>query len=566
MSAGNNLAGAASTKATDWHSIDWIAMQRNVRRLQARIVKATLEGRRGKVKALQRLLTHSFSGKALAVLRVTENSGQISPGVDGVRWNTPDKKTEALHALRQRGYQPLPLKRVYIPKSNDTLRPLSIPTMKDRAMQALYLLAVDPVAETQADPHSYGFRKERSCHDALRHCHTLLSGCYAPDWVLEGDIKSCFDRISHDWLLGHVLMDKAMLSQWLKAGYLYRNTFHQTTEGTPQGGVISPVLANWALDGLQQHLADNIPAFGPKGQRSKVHLVRYADDFIISGYSQELLRKEVLPKVAKFLKPRGLELSVEKTLITHKKKGFDFLSQTVRKYGEKVLTRPSNKSTKRFRTKIRELLKSSQHVSPGDLIIALNQQIVGWGLYHRHAASKQTFAKLDHYVFWQVWRWCKRRHPKLSSREVRRRYFIEHEGRQWVFTGEVRQGRRGSRGVYLQRLMDISIRRHVKIRGEANPYDPEYEEYFELRRQEKMDQCLEGRGVLQSLWEQQEGRCVRCRGALTEDRGWQLHHRVWRVHGGDDSITNLELLHPNCHRQIHARRDQTEVAASTGDV
>ena len=236
----DTTAGAASHDQ-DWHQIDWYKVQRDVRRLQTRIVKARQDGRCGKVTALQRLLTHSFSGKALAVRRVTENQGKRTPGVDGVTWDTPAQKATAIGALRQRGYQPRPLRRTYIPKANGKMRPLGIPTMKDRSMQALYLLAVNPVAETTADHYSYGFRPERCTADALVFLHTVLSNAQgAPSWVLEGDIRSCFDRIDHDWLVAHVTMDKGILTKWLKAGFMEKHALYRTDEGTPQGGIITP--------------------------------------------------------------------------------------------------------------------------------------------------------------------------------------------------------------------------------------------------------------------------------------------------------------------------------------
>jgi RNA-directed DNA polymerase len=203
-------------------------------------VKATQEGRWGRVNALQRLLTHSFSGKALAVRRVTENQGKRTPGVDQETWETPAKKATAIRALRQRGYRPRPLRRVYIPKANGKRRPLGIPTMKDRAMQALYLLALEPIAETTGDLNSYGFRRERSTADAIAQCYTVLGPKRSASWILEGDIKACFDRISHDWLLAHVPMDKPILRKWLKAGFMERHVLHATEEGTPQGGPLSP--------------------------------------------------------------------------------------------------------------------------------------------------------------------------------------------------------------------------------------------------------------------------------------------------------------------------------------
>jgi RNA-directed DNA polymerase len=280
MTATQQLAGAASHVAVPWHAINWRDAHKNVRRLQARIVQATQEGRWGKVKALQRLLTHSFSGKVLAVRRVTENQGKQTPGVDGVLWDTPQKKAAAVQALRRHGYHPYPLRRVYIPKSNGKLRPLGIPTMLDRAQQALHLLALDPIAETGADPNSYGFRKERSTADAIGQCFITLSRKQSPAWIVEGDIKSCFDKVSHEWLLAHVPMDKTILHKWLKAGYIEQHVRHETEEGTPQGGIISPVLANLALDGLERDLRKRYPQGSRQARQVQVNLIRYADDFV----------------------------------------------------------------------------------------------------------------------------------------------------------------------------------------------------------------------------------------------------------------------------------------------
>jgi RNA-directed DNA polymerase len=238
--------GAISDKKGIWSTIKWNRAYRNVRRLQARIVKATQAKRWGKVKALQRLLTHSFSAKALAIRRVTENQGKKTPGVDGEVWNTPEKKSQAINELKQHGYRPSPLKRVYIPKANGRQRPLSIPTMLDRAMQTLYLQALDPIAECQADPNSYGFRPERSTADAIEQCHKILSTKGGAEWILEGDIKSCFDEISHSWLEAHIPMDKEILRKWLKAGFIEKDIFEPTESGTPQGGPATP-LTQWTL-------------------------------------------------------------------------------------------------------------------------------------------------------------------------------------------------------------------------------------------------------------------------------------------------------------------------------
>src|SRR4029077_3656481 len=265
MSAAEMLAGAAPERRPNWHSIDWKKVWRTVRRLQPRIVKAVAEGRWNKVKALVYLLTHSFSGRALAILRVVSNSGATTPGVDGILWNTPEAKSAAFGTLRRHGYQPQPLRRVSIPKSNGNRRALRIPTSRDRAMQALSLLGLDPIAESRAYGHSYGFRRERRCADAMAQTHVVLSHHHGPQWILEGDNKACFDKIGHEWLLAHVPMGRHVLGKWLKAGFLEKQAWFATTEGTPQGGIVSPALANWTLDGLQRLLAEHF-ASTPKQQ------------------------------------------------------------------------------------------------------------------------------------------------------------------------------------------------------------------------------------------------------------------------------------------------------------
>jgi RNA-directed DNA polymerase len=476
------IVGAVSHAKVDWRQVDWDQVHRNVRRLQARIVKATQGGKWGKVKALQRLLTHPHSARLLAVKRVTENQGRRTPGVDQVLWDTPEKKTAAVHTLRQRGYCPQPLRRVYIPKSNGKMRPLGIPTMEDRAMQALYLLAVDPIAETTGDRTSYGFRPERSAADAIEQCHIALARRSSAQWVLEGDIKSCFDRISHDWLLAHVPVDKAILQQWLKAGYMEKHVFHPTDDGTPQGGIISPVLANLTLDGLEGRLREHYPRKALRGLKGKVNLVRYADDFVITGSSKELLEGEVRPLVEQFMRERGLELSPEKTIVTHIEDGFDFLGFNVRKYGSKLLIKPSRKNVKAFLCKVRKVIRTNRPTPAGDLIRQLNSLIRGWANYHRHVVSKRTFAAVDHAIFEALWNWARRRHQSKTSQWIKDRYFLRHGTRNWVFTGTLKGSDGTAKEVMLFSASAVPIRRHVKIREHANPYDPAWKAYFETRR------------------------------------------------------------------------------------
>jgi RNA-directed DNA polymerase len=563
----NNSTGAVSHTQTDWHSIDWQKANENVRRLQARIVKATQEKRWNKVKALQHLLTHSFSGKAIAVRRVTENTGKNTSGVDNQLLETPESKWKVTRNLKRRGYKPLPLKRVYIPKATGKPRPLGIPTMKDRAMQALHLLALDPVAETLADPNSYGFRKERCCADAIGQCFNLLHRKGQAQWILEGDIKSCFDKISHEWLLENVQMDKLTLKKWLKAGYMEKTAFFETDEGTPQGGIISPVLANIALDGLEREIRKQFPQRAGAVQKQKVYFVRYADDFIITGESKELLETRLKPLVEAFMQKRGLELSQEKTVITHIEEGFNFLGQNVRKYhnGKNLLITPSKKNVKTFLEDIRETVKENATATAANLIIALNRKIWGWSNYHRHVVSKDTFTNVDSAIYQCLWNWAKRRHPGRSRRWIKDKYFTSKGLRNWVFYADVKEINAVKR-IYLTSAATTPIKRHVKIKGEANPYDPAFEIYFENRLDVKMENNLRGRRKLLNLWKQQNGVCPICQQKITKITGWHSHHIIWRSKGGKDGNLNRVLLHPNCHRQVHANGLTVEKPRSTKSV
>jgi RNA-directed DNA polymerase len=482
---------ALADYALSWHSIDWVKAYSVVKRMQARIVKATKEGRWNKVKALQRLLTCSFHGKALAVKRVTENQGKRTPGVDGVLWSTPDAKYKAIGSLQRRGYKPLPLKRIYIPKSNGKLRPLSIPTMRDRAMQALYLLALDPVSETISDAQSYGFRKERSTHDAIAQC--FLNARYhgnpkdrgarvSAQWILEADIRGCFDNIDHTWLLQNVPMDKAVLKKWLKAGYLKDGTLAPTNDGTPQGGIISPVLANLALNGLDNALSS---AFRNASQRAinKVNMVRYADDFVITGASREVLEEKITPVITAFLASRGLELAPEKTKITHLTEGYDFLGQHIRRYGSKLLIKPARKNVHSFLQKVRSLIRKLMGAPQRQLIDTLNPVITGWAMYHRHIVAKKTFSYVDSQIWYALWQWARRRHPKKLGHWVYQRYFHQFGLRHWVFAARTDEVDDTGSSIYreLRKASATPIERHPKVQSDANPYDTEWFTYFAQR-------------------------------------------------------------------------------------
>ncbi len=483
MNASANTACASSGNPVWWEHLEWRTTHRRVRKLQARIVKATQDGRRGKVKALQWLLTHSLSGKALSVKRVTENQGKRTPGVDGEIWTNPAAKTRAVWSLRRRGYTPQPLRRVYIPKSDGRLRPLGIPTMRDRAMQALYLLALDPVSETTADKHSYGFRKGRSTHDALAQCFLVLCRPQrSPQWVFEADIKGCFDYMSHDWMLEHIPMDTFILRKWLQAGMVDQGQWFPTEVGTPQGGVISPTLANVVLDGLERRLTHRFPRRGGKTPHPKVRLIRYADDFVVTGATKDTL-EQVKEVVAAFLAERGLSLAPEKTRIVHLADGFDFLGFNVRTYQGKLLIKPSKDAQRRIHRYVRQVIGRSKAITQYDLIHWLNPRIQGWANYYRHVVSAQTFHTLD-YVLWKaLWRWAVRRHPKKSRRWVAKRYFHTFGSRRWVFAcTKGNQPHEEREWMKLAAASDTKIRRHVKVKADANPYDSEWARYFVNRR------------------------------------------------------------------------------------
>ncbi|MGO8696667.1 MAG: group II intron reverse transcriptase/maturase [Limisphaerales bacterium] len=476
---------ASSGKASQWEQIDWPQCERQVRRLQARIVKATQAGRWGKGKALQRLLTCSFSGKALAVKRITENQGKRTSGVDGVRWSTPAAKLKAIGSLQRHGYKPLPLRRVLIPKANGKLRPLGIPTMKDRAMQALFLLALEPIAESKADKNSYGFRPERSTADAIEQCHTVLSQGTAPQWVLEGDIKGCFDHISHQWMLQHIPTDVEVLQKWLKAGYIEHRTLFPTEAGTPQGGIISPTLANMTLDGLELLLNQTFrrKVVAGKIENPKVHFIRYADDFVITGATKETLENEVRPLVEQFLHDRGLQLSPEKTCVTHIEDGFDFLGQHLRKYGGKLLAKPSKKNTHAFLEKIRKLIRAHWSTPQAEMIATLNPIIRGWANYHRHAAATETFNRVDREIWRKLWRWGKRRHPNKASRWIMGRYWKTIGAQSWKFAVDTGERTEDGKPILAKLVYarDTKIRRHTKIQQGANPFDPIWKPYLKER-------------------------------------------------------------------------------------
>jgi len=533
--------------ATCWEEIDWQKARAYVKKLQMRIVKAQKEGHYSKVKSLQWLLTHSFYAKALAVKRVTSNSGKRTSGVDHELWLTPQAKFIAISKLNRRGYRPQPLRRHYIPKKNGKMRPLSIPTMTDRAMQTLYKFSLEPIAETYADPNSYGFRIGRSTHDAIEQCFTDLNKGKSPKWILEGDIKGCFDHISHQWLLENIPMDTQILEKWLKCGYVETQKLFPTDEGTPQGGTISPTLMNMTLDGLERLLHDRLPTrkkVNGKTHCNKMNFVRYADDFIITGESPEFLREKVLPIVREFLTERGLQLSEKKTVITHIGEGFDFLGKNIRKYNGKLLIKPCKSAVKSFLGKVRDIIKRSKSIKQEILIRRLNPVIRGWVNNQRYVVSSKVFSTVDYEIYKCLWQWAKRRHKKKSRKWIARKYWHDIDSRQWTFSVPYENQGTEGKPLYckLEYATDTKIIRFKKIVAEANPFDEYWTDYFEEREGEKLLNSTKGREKLLTTWRRQGRRCTVCGDLITSETGFKVHTQA-----GKNS--RKIMVHKECHEE-----------------
>jgi RNA-directed DNA polymerase len=460
-----------------WDNIDWKEVEEHVNRLQARIAKAVKNCIWHLVKRLQYLLTNSFYAKLLAVRKVNQNRGKRTAGIDGETWSSPQSKMKAALSLTDKKYVAKPLKRVFIEKpGKKKKRPLGIPTMYDRSIQSLYAMGLEPIAEIRGDRTSFGFRKFRSTHDACDYAFLYLCKKNSPIWVLEGDIKGCFDNISHQWLLDNIPMDKSILKQFLKAGYIYNRQLFPTEAGTPQGGIISPILANMALDGIENLLAEKYHKT-KSGKICKVHsakykanFCRYADDFIVTAKTEEIA-KEIKELIQDFLKDRGLELSDKKTLITHIDNGFDFLGWNFRKYNGKLLVKPSKKSMDKFTEKISETVKEGKAWKQETIIDFLNPIITGWANYHQPVVSSEIFHKLDSRIWGMLWHWAKRRHPEKSNRWIADKYWHSVGNKNWVFTDGNKQ---------LKLLSDTRIVRHIKLKLDMNPHLDK--DYFILRK------------------------------------------------------------------------------------
>ena len=481
-------ANGPEDEITDWLSIDWQQVEDDVRRLRQRIFTATQAGDLAKARNLQKLMLRSRANALLSVRRVTEvNAGRETAGIDGMTALLPQSKAELADWLQRRAepWKPKPVKRVFIPKANGRQRPLGIPVIADRALQALTLGALEPEWEARFEPKSYGFRPGRGCHDAIEAIFKTVVGRNPHRrWILDADLAAAFDRIDHDHLMSVLggFPARALIEQWLKAGVVDRGRFAPTEEGTPQGGVISPVLMNVALHGLEQaagarYFADDRKDAGKSVPGTPV-VVRYADDLVALCVSAEQAQ-QVKQRLASWLAPRGLAFNEDKTRVVSLDRGFDFLGFNVRRYRNgKLLIKPSKEAVRRIRKRLAAEVKALHGANAEAVISRLNPIIRGWAAYYRSVVSKETFSSLDHYVWRLTYRWAKRAHPNKSKRWVIAQYFdMFNPSRRdrWVF------GDRDS-GRYLVKFSWTRIVRHQMVTGGASPDDPALTDYWARRR------------------------------------------------------------------------------------
>ncbi len=539
----------------DWQAIDWPATRKSVRQLRQRIFRATKEGNSRKVRSLQKLMLRSRANRLLSVRQIAQvNAGRHTPGVDKVVARTPNERARLAEALGQNEpWRASPARRVMIPKANGKERPLGIPTIADRAMQAIVKNALEPEWEAKFEPCSYGFRPGRSAHDAIERIFAFTRGFTAKPWVVDADIKGAFDSIRHDVILDAVegFPARELIRQWLKAGVMIDGAFMATEEGTPQGGVISPLLANIALHGMEAAVGSSYKQYPSRlsftGSRG---LVRYADDFVIFCPTREDA-DAAKAEIAEWLAERGLQLSAAKTKIVHVREGFDFLGFNVRCYpdsranksGVKTLIKPSKDAVKRFRRKLKALWRFDPRLgAPENIVRVLNPVLRGWANYYRHAVAKQTFVEIDDFMHTRQRRWMKRRHPKKSWAWVKAKYFgafnPDRPRDRWVFGAP-------SSGLYLAKLRWTPIRRHRMVTGSNSPDDPALRDYWAARRKALASGPFH-RSLERYLAFRQDGLCPICGGDLHEGEALAVFRDGVARYEHDGEPDNRVLAHKSC--------------------
>jgi RNA-directed DNA polymerase len=430
-----------------------------------------------------KLMLRSYSNLLLSVRLVTQiNKGKRSAGIDNQRALTPEDRTALVRdMMRYKTWLAKPVKRIYIPKAEtNKLRPLGIPVISDRVAQAIVKNALEPSWEARFEPNSYGFRPGRGCHDALEQCWRYFNKRGHRVWILDADIKGAFDNISHDFILENLgpVPGRELIKQWLKAGYVEADTFHRTEAGTPQGGVISPLLLNIALNGMERFLG---PHYG---------FVRYADDFVVCARTREEI-EAAQPKIAGWLEQRGLALHPEKTRIVHIDDGFNFLAFSIRRYKGSCFLMPQKDKVLAFLAKIRQWLSSHRQATAEDVIRHLNPILRGWANYYKIGVSKRVFSYISHQLWQMIWRWCLRRHPNKGKDWVFRKYFQTEQQRSWNFHGSWQDAKGLTKRLYLFDIASVAIKRHVKVRAMASPDDPMLTKYWRERRQKRLAYPLE---------------------------------------------------------------------------
>lgn len=562
----------------NWQEIPWKSINIKVRNLQEQIIKAKLDKNMSLVYKLQRQLVTCVEARALAIRKVVTNSGGKTAGIDHIKWETPASRFEAIYELGQitknpKKYKASPLKRVMIPKAySDEMRPLGIPTLIDRAVQAVYHLAVDPIVELTSDKNSYGFRTGRSQHDAIAYLRSWLDKGYSPQWILEADIAKCFDRIDHEILMKLTpICDKTVLKQWLKAGYIYEGQLHPTTAGTPQGGIISPMLCNVALNGLEALIRERYPVNkSVKGGKPKCYICRYADDIVVTGTSIENLTA-VKEMISEFLKIRGLELKETKTRIVHIEEGFDFLGFNISRKGYNprlnhqtdqktvLIIKPSEKAIKSYKTKLKEIILNRNDIKA--LVHELNPLIRGWANYFKISYHSQaTFIKMGHYLWILMMKWVSRKHPKGSLRLNIKKYIVEGKTRsrhKWVWGVKDRHpDPLKENKLTIINMAEISPKIHVLLKLDKNPYLLEDQSYFDKRKVVKIEAKFR-----ESIYKKYSHICPLCGVSLHNGENVELHHIIPVREGGKYSLTNIQPLHQTCHQSItHSNKTAQELS------
>ncbi len=534
--------------APTWADVNWPAVAANVRRLQERIYCATQAEDWRKVKNLQKLLVRATSNKLLAIRRVTqENQGKHTAGVDGVVCDTPQARMHLFETgLSLKGYRPQPVRRVYIPKSGGR-RPLGIPTVKDRVMQAVVKAALEPEWEARFEANSYGFRPGRCTMNAIEALHTTLNQRGASQWIFDADIKGCFDNLAHKPLLARLPVFTATIRRWLKAGVVELGHYSATETGSPQGGVLSPLLANAALDGMERLFGAETPDGRPitpsqrKGRNHGISLCRYADDFVVTAPTREVLEEYVRPRLTEFLRERGLTLSEAKTRIVHVDEGFNFLGFQVRRFKRKLLTKPQKEKVLKYLQGIKAYLNGHKQYPAAAVIWHLNPLIRGWANYYQHCAAKATYSYVGHRQWQMLWSWARRRHPNKGLGWIKRRYF-RADG-YWTFY---------SKDVELVRITATPIRRFVKVSGRNSPFDPQLRAYWQARTTRAVSAQTPSKQK-QALLDRQGGKCAMCGLLLATAEEAHIHHVIPKVQGGSEDLSNKRVVHFWCHQQHHQR-------------